>query len=433
MRHPRDRRPALSRRDFLRRSIGAAALLPSASAILAACSKPGTTPAGGGGGGTGGTGGTATGSGERVLARPDNPVRLPLTREPIAADTPIESGTLRIYNWADYVYKKVVKAFEDEYGVSVEITTFNNMEEGIQKLVAGQVDADVFFPTTDYIARLVESDLLQPLNHDLIPNVPANCWPSFSDPGPWYDLGWQYTVPYTIYTTGVGYRRDRVTDDEAAAAGYELFFDTSFRGAVSYFDSYRDALGMMMLRNGDTDMNTGDPAVIDEAKEDVLQLINENGARLTINGAYAKLPEGEFTVAQAWSGDLVTGQFYLPKGVGQEVLGYWYPPDKKGLIGNDTIAIPTSSTKPRLAHEFLNFLTDEHWGFVNFSEWNGYQPPFNSIVPERLIDEGVVPATLPLAVLGEENFTLGYSNGTELPPEFDALWLSAWSEIQAGG
>ena len=29
------------------------------------------------------------------------------------------------------------------------------MEEGIQKLVAGQVAADVFFPTTDYIRRLV--------------------------------------------------------------------------------------------------------------------------------------------------------------------------------------------------------------------------------------------------------------------------------------
>ena len=75
------------------------------------------------------------------------------------------------------------------------------MEEGIQKLVAGQVQADVFFPTTDYVRRLVQTDLLQPLNHDLIPNM-ANTWPVFSDPGPWYDLGWNYTVPYTIYTTG---------------------------------------------------------------------------------------------------------------------------------------------------------------------------------------------------------------------------------------
>jgi spermidine/putrescine transport system substrate-binding protein len=420
----------MNRRDFLRTSMGAATLLPSAAAILAACGKPGSDATVGGGGGTTG----ATGStGGRILATPDNPVTLPMTRDPIPTDTPIESGTLRVYNWTDYLYKGTIKGFEEEYGVTVEVTTYNNMEEGIQKLVAGQVQADVFFPTTDYISRLVEADLLQPLNHELIPNNEANVWQSFWDPGPWYDTGWRYTTPYTIYTTGVAYRRDRVSDEDAAAAGYELFFGPEFSGAVSYYDSYRDALGMMMLRNGVTDMNTGDPAVIDAAKEGVLQLINDNGARLTINGTYSKLPEGEFTVSQAWSGDIVGAQWYLPKGTTTEVLGYWYPSDKRGLIGNDTITIPTVAEKPRLAHEFLNFLLDAEWGYTNFTDWNGYQPPFTSIDPGRLIDEGVVPANLPLAVLGEENFTLGYFNGTELTAEADGLWLDAWSEIQAGG
>lgn len=422
-RHPREPRTGLSRREFLRRSIGAAAVLPSASAILAACAKPGTD--------TGGDGGD-TGSTERVLARPDNPVTLPMNGEPIPTDTPIESGPLRVYNWDAYFYKKVLKAFEDEYGVTVEWTTFNNMEEGIQKLVAGQVQADVFFPTTDYVSRLVDGNLLQPLNHELIPNLEANYWKVFSDPGPYYDLGWRYTVPYVIYTTGVAYRRDRIDDAAAATAGYDLFFDPQFQDAVSYYDSYRDALGMMLLRNGVTDVNSDDPAAITAAKDATLQMINDNGARLTINGTYAKLPEGEFSVAQAWSGDIVGAKWFLPKGTPEDVLGYWYPPDKKGLVGNDTIVIPADAPNPRLAHEFLNFFLDEHWGYVNFADWNGYQPPMTSIVPERLVDEGVVPESLSLAVLGEENFTLGYLQG-ELSAEADALWLDAWSEIQAGG
>lgn len=423
MAHPRERRRGISRRDFIRNSVGAAALLPSASALLAACSKPGTT-----GGSTGGSGA----DGERLLARPDQPVTLPMTRDPIPTDTPIEGGTLRVYNWDAYMYKKVLQGFEDEYGVTVETTTFNNMEEGIQKLVAGQVQADVFFPTTDYIARLVESDLLQPLNHELIPNLEANYWPTFSDPGPYYDLGWRYSVPYTIYTTGVAYRRDRISDSDAAAAGYELFFDPEFQEAVSYYDSYRDALGMMLLRNGVTDANSDDPAAIGAAKDAIVEMIQGNGARLTINGTYARLPEGEFSVSQAWSGDIVGARFYLPRDTEEDVLGYWYPPDKRGLAGNDTIVIPSGAESPRLAHEFLNFFLDEHWGYVNFSEWNGYQPPMTSIVPERLVDEGVVPDSLALAVLGEENFTLGYLQG-ELSAEADSLWLDAWSEIQAGG
>ncbi len=134
---------------------------------------------------------------------------------------------------------------------------------------------------------------------------------------------------------------------------------------------------MMLLRNGVLDPNTGDPAAIAGAKDAVLQLINDNGARLTINGTYAKLPEGEFTVTQSWSGDIVGAKQYLPPGTSEDILGYWYPSDKKGLIGNDTIAIPTAAQSPRLAHEFLNFFLDEQWGFVNFSEWNGYQPPLH--------------------------------------------------------
>ena len=160
--HPMEHR--WSRRQFMRRAGGAAIALPTMSAILAACSKPGTTSSGGGGSGSAG--------GERVLARPDNPVKLPLNGEPISADTPIEAGaTLQVYNWDAYMYKKVLKDFEDKFGVTIEWTTFNNMEEGIQKLVSGQVKPDVFFPTTDYISRLVEKDLLQPLQQTLIPNM----------------------------------------------------------------------------------------------------------------------------------------------------------------------------------------------------------------------------------------------------------------------
>ena len=413
----------MSRRDFLLRAGGTAIAVPSLAAILAACQKPGTAPSGGSG--------ASSSSGDIPIASPQHPVTLPVTSEPIATSTPIETGTLQVYNWSDYMYKKVLAAFEDQYNVKVEVTTFNNMEEGIQKLVAGQVQADVFFPTTDYVRRLVQTDLLQPLNHDLIPNM-ANTWPVFSDPGPWYDLGWNYTVPYTIYTTGVAYRRDRIDDAEAAAKGYEMYFDPSVKGAVSYYDSYRDAIGEMLLRNGVTDPDTGDPAAIDAAKQAILDMIHAQEARLTINGTYAKLPEGEFTVSESWSGDIVGAQFYLPKGTPVSILGYWYPPDKKGLIGNDTIAIPKTAASPRLAHEFLNFFLDEKWGYENFSQWNGYQPPFTSIDPSRLVADGVVPANLSTAVLGQDNFTTGYIQ-SELTADVDQLWQNAWSEIQAGG
>jgi spermidine/putrescine transport system substrate-binding protein len=239
-------------------------------------------------------------------------------------------------------------------------------------------------------------------------------------------------VPYTIYTTGIAYRRDRIDDDDAVAQAYELLWNPEYTGEIAYYDSYRDAIGMALIRNGVTDTNTNDPAAIDGAKESILELVNDLDAQLRINGTYAKLPEGEFTVSQAWSGDIVGAQWYLPKGTSWDVLGYWYPDDEPGMIGNDTIVIPTSSQNPRLAHEFLNFFLSEEHGYENFASWNGYQPPFTTIQPEKLIDDGVVPPGLDRAVVTEEMFTTGLIQ-SQLSPEDDKLWLDAWSEIQAGG
>jgi spermidine/putrescine transport system substrate-binding protein len=413
-------RPRLSRRDFMRRAGAGALAVPSLGAILAACTKPGTETSGAG----------TTG---RVLARPDNPVELPMNGDPISASTPVEEGaTLQVYNWFAYMYRYVLNQFEKEYNCTIEWTTFQNMEEGIQKVQSGQVQPDVFFPTVDYVSRLAEQNLIQPLQHELLPNMEANVWKAFWDPGPFYDLGWRYTVPYTIYTTGVAYRRDKVSDDAATAAGYNLLWDAAYKDKISYYDSYRDALGMAMIRNGVTDPNTGDQAAIDAAKASVLELVNDLGARLTINGAFAKLPEGEYTVAQSWSGDIVGAKWYLPKDTSEDVLGFWFPEDHKGLIGNDTIAVMKDAKNPVLAHKFLDWFLDKHWGRINFTQWNGYQPPFTSINPTELIDRGTISPHLGAAVVTEDMFTQGYVQG-ELSAEVDALWLDAWSEITSGG
>ena len=65
------------------------------------------------------------------------------------------------------------------------------------------------------LGDLIESKLIQPLNHSYIPNI-QQAWPDFQNP--YYDRGWQYTVPYTIYTTGIAWRKDKVHENPYAMA-----------------------------------------------------------------------------------------------------------------------------------------------------------------------------------------------------------------------
>ena len=261
---PGRRQHPMSRRDFLLRAGGTAIAVPSLAAILAACQKPGTAPSGGG---------ASSSSGDIPIANPQNPVTLPVTSEPIATSTPIESGTLQVYNWSDYMYKKVLAAFEDQYKRQGRV-------DHVQQHGGGDPEAR---RRAGAGRRLLPDDRLRPAPG---PDGPPSAVEPRPDPqhgqhvarvlrpGPWYDLGWNYTVPYTIYTTGVAYRRDRIDDAAAAAAGYEMYFDPAFKGAVSYYDSYRDALGQMLLRNSVTDPDTGDPAAIDAAKQAILDMIH---------------------------------------------------------------------------------------------------------------------------------------------------------------
>ena len=104
---------------------------------------------------------------------------------------------------------------------------------------------------------------------------------------------------------------------------------------------------MMLLRNGDTDVNSDDPAAITAAKDAILQMIDQNDARLTINGTYAKL-RGRVHGLPGLVGRHRRREVVPAEGTAEDVLGYWYPPDKEGLVGNDTIVI-TNGPSPRLA------------------------------------------------------------------------------------
>lgn len=407
-------RQPIDRRTFLRRAAGTAVAVPSLSAVLAACAKPGALP---------------PGVELLPLARPDKPVTLPMWRDPIPDGMPIEKGaTLKIYNWDSYFYKKVLKEFEALYDVTIEWTPFNNMEEAIQKMASGQVKPDVFFSDVDKINSLVESRIIQPLNQSYIPNLEKDAWRSYQDP--FYDQGWRYTVPYVIWTTGVGYRRDHIDDSVVADKGFDVLWDPQYAGKIGLYDSYRDTIGMALIRNGVTDINTGNPEDIRKAKDDILDLIAATDARLTINGTYVGIPEDTFWAHLAWSGDMVGATFYLPKGTDADVLGYWHPP--RAAAGNDTMTVTSYAQNPVLAHTFLNFMLDPKYGVPNFTQWNGYQPPLKAIDPDTLVKEGTVPESLSKAVVQASDVTHGLFINA-LSPEVDQRWVDAWAEIKAGG
>lgn len=425
LRHPKER---YTRRDLLRTGAAAAVGIPAASALLAACGKPASQ---------------VEATSKLTISTRANPTPLPTFDDNAPIDSNLtfqEGATLKLYNWDQYIYKKIVDDFQEKYKVKVEISTFNNMDEALSKIRSSQVDFDVFFPTIDVLGKMSQFRLLQPLNNDYLPNI-KNLWPFYTDPDkPFYDVGHVYTVPYTVYTTGVAWRNDLVEEKDDPwhiKNPYDLIWNPKYKGKIGIYDDYREATAMALLRNGGDDVNTGNAQELGKAKDALIDLIGKVNVALTINGAYEDLPKGIFDVHQAWSGDIIASPWY---GKGNfaataPLMSYWWPKNGKGVVGNDLISVLSTSKQPALAHTFINYMLDFDVAMKNMS-WNGYQPPQNEADPALFLDPSfkynwVVPPNLINCILQFKNLDTGYWP-TELQPDVDAIWHDNWEQFTAG-
>jgi spermidine/putrescine transport system substrate-binding protein len=185
----------IGRRRFL--ALGGAA---AASAVLAACG--GDDSADDAGAAT--TTGDATGGGDASE-----------TTAAGGSDAAAEiSGTLVLYNYADYVDPATYEAFTAKYpNVTIETPSYASEEEVSAQLAAGgtsQYDVIVVAGTT--AKQLNDSGFLMPIDQALIPNL-ANVDPVFIDSA--YDPGAVFSVPKNFGITGIGYDSAVVTTPPA--------------------------------------------------------------------------------------------------------------------------------------------------------------------------------------------------------------------------
>jgi spermidine/putrescine transport system substrate-binding protein len=395
-----------TRRSFLRGGAAAGLLAGGAGPLLSACASD------------------LSGNVNVPLPRPNNPVTWPIFKDnkPIASGLAPETGaTLQIFNWVAYVNQACVNSFAKKYNCKAQVTTFNTMDEALAKLRSG-LSFDVFMGVTvDVLGQLIESQLIQPLNHSYLPNI-QQTWPDFQNP--FYDQAWRYTIPYTIYTTGMAWRKDFVHENPYTMKNpWAMPWQSKYKGKVAILDDYREGISLGLMKNGIFDLNTTDYHQIARSRQSLQDLASLVNVHID-NNDYTEVPSGQIWIHHAWSGDMAAAASYMPKGTPVDVVGYWFPTDGKGPVANDTLTVLRTATNPVLAHLFLNYFMDLHNAVENIS-FNGYMQPLNAVTPQLLVKEQILPKSLMSTVVLPSYFRRGVGE-LQLPVDTDALWQQAW-------
>jgi spermidine/putrescine transport system substrate-binding protein len=363
------------------------------------------------------------------IPQPKRPIMWPI----LTANRPVADGlrpeanaTLKVFAWENRVSQRCLDDFARAYRCEVELTSYASMAQALGTVRRGRDRFDVFMGApTNMIGILVRNAMIQPLNHSYIQNI-REAWPLFTDP--YYDSHWLYTVPYSVFSTGISWRKDHVDlDPYALRNGWEFPWRAASKGKTAVLNDYREAIGLALLKDNDATINTTDPYLLNQARDALIELNRLIGLRID-NDTSADLASGRSWVHHAWSGQVIAAAKKLPAGVPVEALGYWFPPDGAGPVANDTNTIVRGAQNPVLAHLFLNFMLDRHNAINNIAA-TGFTQPLTYATPSRLVYLGILPPSLTSAAV-LSTFLDHSLKELQISPAADQLWQQAWQAVR---
>jgi spermidine/putrescine transport system substrate-binding protein len=259
-----------------------------------------------------------------------------------------QGGQVNVYNWDTYIGETTLEEFTEATGIAVRYDLFASNEEVFAKLREGNPGYDVIFPSNEYVERMIEADMLVPLDHAKIPNV-ANVDPAFADPA--FDPGLRYSMPYFWGTLGLGYR--------VSAASPKAFADLvdgdAYAGRIALLNSI-DTVRSTLKYLGHS-VNSKDPGEIAQAADTLIRIKPKIKAFAPDTGQDL-LISGEVDVCLEYNGDV------LQVMAEDDDLSYVVPAEGS-LLWEDAMCIPTGGPNPDNAHAFINFiLTPEVHGAI---------------------------------------------------------------------
>lgn len=161
---------------------------------------------------------------------------------------------LKVYNWGEYLDEDVIDMFEEWYEettgnkVSVVYKEFESNEELLTSVEQGD-DWDVACPSDYMIDRMIQSDLLLPLDSQTVADFKEVASDEIVDLSEGYDPGTDgnyYSVPYIWGTFGIMYNTNKGIE-ASDVTSWNALFDSQYANEITMKDQVRDSYAVAII------------------------------------------------------------------------------------------------------------------------------------------------------------------------------------------
>lgn len=344
---------------------------------------------------------------------------------PLYADP---SKTVNVYCWAYVLSPEIIKLFEKETGIKVNLDVYDSSEVMETKLVTGHSGYDVIMVTVwPYLPRQIEANIYQPLKKSLIPNA-KGVDPLLLKKMEAADPGNQFALPFIWGTSGFAYNKKKILEHfpEAPVNSLAMLFDPNvvsrFKDCgVMLIDAPVDVFPAVLsyLKREPMSENLEDLKKASQALSEVRPFIKKfQGMPATED-----LTSGNYCLVQGFSGDLL-----LAKSLGEDMgmdIEYVIPEEGSDLWV-DGFAIPRDAPHPDAAHAFINFILrpDIVAQITNEIAIANSVPSSFSFMEEKIRSNSLIYPS-------EKILEKSYVNKTLSPP-YERQRLREWTRVKIG-
>lgn len=287
-----------------------------------------------------------------------------------AGSQPYAGQTLHVYNWGEYTGENIISGFEELTGAKVIMDNFDSNEQMYIKVANGDA-YDVLVPSDYMIQRMMQEKMLQKLE----PETCKECLGELVDAikGLPYDPKNEYSIPYFWGTVGIVYDKTKVSEEDLEKDGWDIFLDQKFKGDIYLYDSERDSF-MMALKALGYSMNTTSQDELNDAYNWLIQCVQTMDPEIVTDEIIDNMAQARKALGLIYSGDAA---YVMSE---NENMGFYMP--KSGTnLWSDAMVIPKNAKNPKLANEFIRYITSYDAAMDN-SSYVGYTSPNKEVMEE---------------------------------------------------